>query len=289
MHPGASAALLFLLILLAGCSGGQDDSAPVTSTGPTPTASTAPTGPLPPPQPLVVDLLPDFSFEGCRGLTVRSAQPLDQVQALLPDGFTAAPGPLATDVTGVVGMDLYVCGNLTTPNVRIADIAFGMLYTHVLRPGDRLAGAPEASVHEYAFRLLSGKDTLAALWPAAGYDAYNGSVGLRIGPLGTGFPVDVAARSGNASVGDAYFMLASSMASTLAPEGGTFARYTALGDGSVLVWTGTYQASARDGQGSFQVPDDDSFAGFERANNLAGQASLMEDATIVDQGLRRFF
>ncbi|HJQ92689.1 MAG TPA: hypothetical protein VJ874_00215, partial [Candidatus Thermoplasmatota archaeon] len=101
-------------------------------------------------------------------------------------------------------------------------------------------------------------------------------------------PIDLGARTGNASVGD-YFMLATSPGPAAAQAQGTFARYTALGDGSVLVWTGTYRASALEGHGSFMVADDDPFAGFERANNIPGTARLMESAEAVDQDLRRFF
>jgi hypothetical protein len=289
-RPAALWVLPLLAALLAGCSDGGGGE-PVSSTGPSSSGllPTATTGPAPPPTPLVFDLLPDFAFEGCQGIRIVSPQPLDDVQALLPEGFTVAPAPSAP-AFGVVAMDLFTCGNLTTPNVRIADMAFGMLYTHVQKPSERVAGAPDADVHEYAFRLLAGQDVLAALWPAAGYDTYNGSVGLAISPLGDlPVPVDLGARNGNASVGEAYFMLASSPGPAGAPAESTFARYTVLGDGSVLVWTGTYRSTGLDGQGSFQVADDDPFAGFERANNIPGTARLMETAETVDQDLRRFF
>jgi hypothetical protein len=285
-------ALLALAASLAGCSGGDGGAGgePSSTFGPSSTASLPTTmAPVPPVTPLVFDLLPDFAFEGCRGLSVVSDQPIDQVQALLPEGFTAAPSPSAP-AFGLVAMDLFACGNLTTPNVRIAGMAFGMLYTHIEPPAGRVAGIPQADVSEYAFRLLAGQDVMAALWPAAGYDTYNGTVGLRIGPVGDlPFPVDVGARSGNGSVGEAYFLLASSPGPAATPSEATFARYTALEDGSVLVWTGTYRSSAMAGQGSFMVADDDPLAGFEVANNIAGGARLMETAEAVDQDLRRFF
>ncbi|HUR26388.1 MAG TPA: hypothetical protein VM327_10290 [Candidatus Thermoplasmatota archaeon] len=303
MEAPASAAwpvVLALCVLLAGClDGGNGDGAGggiPSSTGPTSSDGdlTTPAGP-PPTTPVVFDLLPDFAFEGCRGVSVRSPQPIDRIQALLPEGFTAAPyasvaAPApAPDGIGFAGMDLFVCGNLTTPNVRIPDVSFGMLYTHILPPDSRVAGVPEAAVHEYAFRLLAGEDVLAALWPAAGYDTYNGSVDLTMGPA-VDLPVDVAPRTGSGAVGDDYLVLATSAApaAPMASES-TFARYTALADGSVLVWTGTYHAEARSGQGSFMVADDDAFAGFEVANNIAGSGGLLESAEALDQDLRRYF
>lgn len=284
--PAARMLLAVLLALLAGCSGrgGGDGDAP-TSTGPS--TAPLPTTPAPTPtSPLVFDLLPDFAFEGCRGISIASAQPVDQVQALLPEGFTAAQAPSAS-AFGVVAMDLFACGNLTTPDVRIANVSFGMVYTHIAQPDGRVAGAPAADVHEYAFRLLAGDDVMAALWPAAGYDTYNGSVGVAIGPVG-GLPVDLGPRAGNASVGE-YSMVATGPGPAAAPAESSFARYTALGDGSVLVWTGTYRAMSLAGHGSFQVAGDDPFAGFERANTIPGTARLMESSDALDQDLRRFF
>lgn len=284
-----SVVLLLLAALLAGCSDGTGSGEPEPSGDASPSSTTGPPltpAPPPPETPLVFDLLPDFAFEGCQGLSIASDQPLDQVQALLPEGFTAAPSPSAP-AFGVVAMDLFVCGNLTTPNVRIANMSFGMVYTHIQPPTERVAGVPAADVNEYAFRLLAGEDVLSALWPAAGYDTYDGTVAFTIGPVGE-LPVDLGARSGNASVGE-YFMLATGPGPASAPAESTFARFTALGDGSVLVWTGTYRATALAGQGSFQVAGDDPVAGFEVANNIPGAARLMESAEAVDQDLRRHF
>jgi hypothetical protein len=285
-----SVVLLLLAVLLAGCSDGGGDGGPGPSGEPSSSTTGPPLTPAPPPTPpdapLVFDLLPDFAFEGCQALSIVSDQPIDKVQALLPDGFTAAASPSAPAL-GVLAMDLYVCGNLTTPNVRIANMSFGMVYTHIQPPTERVAGVPAADVHEYAFRLLAGQDVLSALWPAAGYDTYDGAVAFTIGPVGD-LPIDLGARSGNGSVGE-YFMLATGPGPAGAPAESTFARFTALGDGSVLVWTGTYRATALAGQGSFQVAGDDPVAGFEAANNIPGAARLMESAEAVDQDLRRHF
>jgi hypothetical protein len=282
--------LPLLALLLAGCSDGDQDGGPTASPSATPSPSPSiPIDPAPP-QALVVDLLPDFSFEGCRGLSVRSARPIDDVQALLPDGFTAAP--FGTDGAGLVALDLYVCGNLTTPTARVGAIAFGQVYTHVQRPAERLLGAPEADVHEYAFRILAGDDIGARLWPAAGYTTYAGTANVSISPLGSGLPVDPGVRLADGSVGPpvGYHLLASGSPATAVSLPGTFARYTAVSDGSVLVWTGRYDSPAGvAGQGSFDVPPEDPFAGFEQANNIPGVANLVESVSVVDQDLRRFF
>ncbi|MHB1260408.1 MAG: hypothetical protein ACYC2H_01695 [Thermoplasmatota archaeon] len=288
-----AAATLVLALLLAGCSdGGNGD--PVDSTGPVGTA-TATISPAPSPSPgsssLSVDLLPDFAFEGCRRLSVQSPQPIDQVQSLLPEGFTAAPAPFATDGVGFVGLDLYACGNLTTPSTRIAGPYFGQLYTHILPPSDRVAGAPQADVSEYAFRLLAADDVLARLWPAAGYDTRNGTATVGITSPSQGLPVDAGTRLGNASVGADYSLRAfGSPPPAPPPPLGTFARYTALSDGSVLVWTGRYDfAVGHEGHGTYSVADDDPFAGFEAGDNLSGVARIHEAGSVLEQDLRRFF
>ncbi len=288
-----AAATLLLALLLAGCSDGGG-GAPVTSTGPvgTATATASPSPSSPPGSPsLSVDLLPDFAFESCRRLSVQSPQPIDQVQALLPEGFTAAPAPFATDGVGFVGLDLYACGNLTTPNTRIPNPYFGQLYTHVLPPTDRVEGVPEADVSEYAFRLLAADDVLARLWPSAGYDTRNGTAKVGITSPSSGLPADVGLRLGNASVGADYSLRAFGVPPAgPVPALGTFARYTALSDGSILVWTGRYDfAVGHEGHGTYSVADDDAFAGFEVADNLSGVARIHEAGSIVDQDLRRFF
>jgi hypothetical protein len=287
-RPALLALLALLSLLLAGCSGGDGGGGPDPSTTPSPTSAPPTLGdPAPPPQAFVVDLLPDFAFESCRGLSVQSPRPIEDVQALLPEGFTAAP--FGVEGMGVLGLDLYVCGNLTTPTARVGAIAFGQVYTHVERPVERLLDAPEADVQEYAFRLLAGDDIGARLWPAAGYDTRNGSANVSISQPVGGLPLDPGLRLGNASIGD-YLILATGSPATPLSFPGTFARYTALSDGSVLVWTGVYDRPAgTDGQGSFDVPAGDPFAGFEQANNVPGVAHLLESLAIVDQDLRRFF
>jgi hypothetical protein len=285
-------ALPVLLALLAGCSGdGGGGNGPEPSSSGSPTQSPpspSPSDPAPPPQAFVVDLLPDFAFEECRGLSLQSARPIGEVQALLPEGFTAAP--FGVEGTGLVGLDLHLCGNLTTPTARVGAIAFGQVYTHVERPVERLLDAPEADVHEYAFRLLAGDDIGARLWPAAGYDTRNGTANLSISPLVDGLPVDPGTRLGDGSIG-AYRILATGSPATPVSFPRTFARYTALSDGSVLVWTGAYDSpTGVDGQGSFDVPADDPFSAFDAgANNIPGVAHLLESLSILDQDLRRSF
>ncbi|MEA3165969.1 MAG: hypothetical protein QOJ26_838 [Thermoplasmata archaeon] len=292
MRSAATASLLVLTALLAaGCLGsGGGGGDPVPSSGPPGTSSpSSPTLSPPPPQSLVVDLLPDFAFEPCLGVSVQATRPADQVQALLPEGFTPAPA-FGSDGFAVIGVDLYACGNLTTPNARIANVAFGQVYAQVLRPADRVPGAPEATVHEYAFRLLAGDDVLARLWPSAGYDTRNGTATVTVDPLGNGLPADPGLRLGDGAVADYHLIGSGGPPGTPFPASTSFARYTALSDGSVLVWTGTYSFPAGfSGQGSFSVPADDPFAGFQQANQVPGVARMFETGGILDQDLRRFF
>lgn len=288
---GWAVLLLLAPAVLAGClgSGGGDGGEPASSTGPSSSSPTPSPTDSPLPQSLVVDLLPDFSFAPCRGISVQASRPEDQVQALLPEGFTAAPA-FGSDGLAVVGLDLYACGNLTTPNAQIPDVVFGQVYTHILQPAERVPGAPEASVHEYTFRLLSRPDVLARLWPAAGYDTRNGTADVSIGVPGNA-PVDLGLRVGNGSVGPEYSLLAEGSSPLVpVPASGTFARYTELADGSVLVWTGAYDLpSLTSGPGTFDVAGDDPLAGFEAADGIAGLARLYESGGMVEQDLRRFF
>lgn len=283
-------AALGLLALLAGClqSGGGDG--PSTSSSPSPAGGLPPSAPQPPPagSPTVVALLPEFALGPCAAVSMASAQPLDAVQALLPEGFRAAPYQTAS--TGLAGLDLYACGNLTTPNARIADTVYGQVYTLVERPADAVPGAPEAGVHEYVFRVLAAQDVLAALWPAAGYETRNGtaSVSVDAPPL---VPLDAEVRTGSGSVGADYGALADGQDHVPASGwAGSFARYTRLADGSVLLWTGRYEtAAAFEGHGSFSVAGDDPFAAFEAGNAVPGSARLSESLTMAGMDLRRVF
>lgn len=290
--PLLVAALMVLSV--AGCLGGPDpqDPAPTSSSAPPSPPAPSPTG-GPSSPPLVLDLLSDFAFEDCSGISVQSLQARDAVQALLPDGFDVAPPPWSqNDGAAIVGLDLYACGNLTTPNVRLASPVYGQAYTYVLRPEARVAGAPEAEVHEYVFRVLAGDGVLAQLWPAAGYDTRNGTGHVAVNPLGAGLPVDLPQRIGNGSVGADYALRATGTAGVL-PIAATrsFARYTELEDGSVLVWTGAYSLPRPyDGQGVFDVADDDPFVGFEQAGSVPGTvARLYDEGSLLDMDLRRFF
>jgi hypothetical protein len=293
MRPPAPVSLSLLLLaalLAAGCSG-NDGGEPGPSSGTSGASSSSSLTVSPaPPQSLVVDLLPDFAFEPCRGISVQATRPADQVRVLLPEGFTPAPA-FGSEGFATIGVDLYACGNLTTPNARIANVTFGQVYAQVLRPAERVPGAPEATVHEYAFRLLAGDDVLARLWPQAGYDTRNGTAVVRVGSIGNALPVDPGLRLGDGSVGSDYNLVGSGAPPATPPPASTsFARYTALSDGSVLVWTGTYTFPAGvTGQGSFSVPADDPFSGFQQANQVPGVARMFETGSIVDQDLRRFF
>jgi len=277
------------VVLLAGClQGAPHAPGPGTDThSGAPSSSSAP--PLVAvPAPPVVDLLLGFALEGCHGLSILSPQPLDQVQALLPAGFHAA-APFGAPGLGAVGIDLYACGNLTTATARLPVSVYGQLAIPIERPAARVPQAPEAASQEYVVRVLAGTDVLAALWPAAGYDTRNGSAQVHVGPLAGGAP-DPGLRAGNGSVGPDYYALATgSMGPASVPNPDTFARYTALADGSVLVWTGRYEFSPpAGGQGVFEVAPDDRFAAFGHPE-LAGLARLFDDGAMTGMDLRRVF
>jgi hypothetical protein len=313
MTPRLALAIL-LAAGLAGCLGGDREDGPpgptpsLTSTG-TGSSSSTTTGPPAPLQ--VLDLLLAFEFTECSGISVHHERPIEQVQALLPEGFTAAPAPDAPTPTpgvGVLAVDLFACGNLTTAAVAVPQTYLGLVYTYIERPTDRLSSAPDATVHEYVFRLLAGTDVLATLWPAAGYSTYSGDANVTVGPplepdplLGPLVP-DPLARFGQASVangddlGTGYFLVATGMqlAPLAAARTQTFARYTLHvdGDGSVLVWTGTYELpTAARGPGSAEVAADDPFAVYAppEAQALAGIASQYDAGAIRGQDLRRVF
>ncbi|MEK6976304.1 MAG: hypothetical protein AABY18_08185 [Candidatus Thermoplasmatota archaeon] len=290
-------ALVLIGALLAGCLGGRSDGNG--GTDPTPSSSessssssgTPTPAPLPPPQ--VLDLLLAFDFKGCNGLGVQHNRPLDDVQALLPEGFTAVPAPDSTTGTGVLAVDLFQCGNLTTAAVAVPNVYLGLVYTYVQRPVDRVPGAPDSAVHEYVFRLLSGERVLAALWPAAGYDTYNGSASVTVGPPLDG--PDPLVRLGQGTVGSEYFLVATGISTSALPGARTqsFARYTVLpSDQSVLLWTGTYDfAISATGTGFVEVADDDPFATYATPQRpaLAGTSHQYDVGAVLGQDLRRIF
>ena len=291
-------------LLLAGCLGGSGDGGGQPGPTPTPTASqsTSDTGtPAPPPEPVqTLDLLLSFGFVDCDGFSVQVERPLADVQALLPDGFTAAPPPGAPSGVGygAVVVDLLRCGNLTTPSVSVPSTYVGLETTYVQRPTGRVPQAPDAPVQEYLFRMLAGQDVLAALWPAAGYDTYSG-------PANVTLLMDAPARSGFGSVLPDYFLTASGGQADPLGGGRTqpFARYTLLDDGSILLWTGAYDLPAvAAGPGSAEVADDDPFAGFatpptpgipgtpiQSRPTLAGIARHVDGGSVTGQDLRRLF
>jgi hypothetical protein len=285
------AAWALLLLLLAGCLHAPAQPSPSTSASASSTTGVSVPTPMPTPSgPPVVDLLTGFSLGPCRGISVQATEPQSRVQALLPSGFTAAQQPSGGVGSAIVGLDLYACGNLTTSGVSIPDTVYGQVYALVDRPEQRVPGAPEAAVQEYVFRVLAGKDVLAALWPAAGYDTRNGTASVSVDPPVGGAP-DVGVRSGDGMVGSDYYVMAQGGPPALPqPSPRTFVRYTALADGSVLVWTGTYDfPGGTSGPGVFQVAADDALAGFAAGKYVPGQARLWGTGTMQGMDLRRIF
>ena len=306
MSLRAALATLLVLTVLAGCLGGDEGPEP----GPTPTptgspSSTTSTTSSPPPPPIqTLDLLLAFDFAGCQGLSVQQERPLADVQALLPEGFTAAPPPDAPSGVGygALAIDLYRCASLDTPAVSVPSTYVGLEYTYVARPVGHVPQAPDAPVQEYLFRMLAGDDVLALLWPAAGYDTYNGTANVTV--LVQEDPVP--ARQSTARVDPDYFLVAPGAG--LDAAGGSrsqaFARYTQLGDGSILLWTGTYGLpAAASGPATVEVADDDPFIAYATPATpqvpglpplpsrptWAGVARHVDDGAVRGQDLRRIF
>lgn len=297
-------AVLIVALLAAGCLGddgrdgdGNDGGTPGPP-GPTATPAPPTDGP-PPPMPTVVELLPDFALVECRGISIRHQRPVADVQELLPAGFSAAivagSQPLGlVEGLGTVTIDLFACGNLTVGGQpRVPATYFGQLAALVEPPTERVPGTPDATFHEYVFRVLAAEDVLAALWPAAGYDTRSGAAALRIAAPVADVP-DVGLRTADGNIGDQYQFTASAAPELPPPLGtsrqGAFARYTALADGSVLVWTGTYAlGAARQGEGMVAVPADDPFMPFETGEAVLGTAFLYEAGAMEAMDLRRVF
>jgi hypothetical protein len=297
LFPLLLALLSSASLAAAGCLDGGGDGRPATG-GPTTSdgaSSSAPPAP-PAPGPPVVDLLLGFSFQGCEGMSVRQALDVDRLQPLLPAGFQAKvvensdQVPPASRGFGTIALDLYRCGNLTATNAVVPDTYYGQVYTLIERPVDRVPGAPDAVVNEYVFRVLAGEDVLADLWPAASYETRSGAASVEVGPP-QGLPLAAGPRTGQGAVAGYTW---STVGNTPVPSAltGRFARYTALNDGSVLVWTGTYSfAGAYGGSGNVQVPGDDPFEGFQAADGtgLNGAAMLVEGGSMDAMDLRRVF
>lgn len=284
------AACLVVLLLGAGCLDGGQGGAP----GPTPTSSSASTGPTvapPPPSsaPPVVDLLLGFTLEDCRGMSVRQSVFLADVQAILPPGFTAQADALASGA-GTIVVDFYACGNLTVSSARVPATFYGQLSTPIEPPMERLPDVPDAAFHEYVFRVLAGEDVLAALWPAAGFETRGGEASMRVGKPSDAVPLDAGVHAAEGGIGQDYAFRAVGAVASATPVAGTFARYTALNDGSVLVWTGTYDfGGSYSGHGVAQLPDDDLFSRFEVAGFVGGRTILHEGGAMAGMDLRRVF
>lgn len=291
MTPRASVSVALLTVLvLSGCLGSGGPPAPSSSTSTTTTtSSTTSTSQAPLPGPPVLDLLLGFEFVGCHGMSLRHTRPLADVQALLPTGFVAASPPDGAGTTaGILGIDLYACSNMTTPNIVLPATVIGWVWTFIETPTERVPGAPEAASQEYVFRVLAGEDIVATLFRAAEYDVYNGSASVE--SLSGAEP----ARVGISTVGaDYFFLLVGADSSAVSPpRDQAFARYAALADDSVLVWTGTYALpTAATGVASMEVADDDPFAAYAPPERrvLAANGVLVDAGDLKAQDLRRVF
>src|SRR5687768_16499220 len=111
------AALMVLLLALAGCVGGDHGTKDDDPTDEPPTDDGE--DPLDPGDPPVQDpsslaLLLDFYLNDCVGITVMQDQSMEDIQTLLPEGFTAAPNPVTSGPNGVLAVDLFSCASLST-------------------------------------------------------------------------------------------------------------------------------------------------------------------------------
>lgn len=289
--------VIVAVVLLAGCAkpgdGPRGTTTSSSSASPTSSSSTSSTAP-PMPGPPAIDLLLGFDLTDCFGLALEHARPLDQIQALLPPGFNASAAPGSADPRGVVTIALYACGNFTISGATVPDTYLGLVSTFIQRPVERVPGAPEAPVQEYLFRVLAGEDVLAVLWPAAGYSTYNGSAALTLTNPAVGF--DPVVQTATGQVGAAYAWTGAGAQVPGLPNSlqGPFARYTALADSSVLLWTGMQDLpNAATGSGQVRVADDDPVAslavGVPGQAVLAGNVRVHGEGAFLAQDLRRVF
>ncbi len=298
----ALALALVLATALAGC--GDDPPAPQTGgsgggsggsggSGGGPTTPGPVTPPSGPTGPFEVTLLGSFEMTGCSGLAVAQATNRSAVQALLPEGYEAQPLP--DPVTGepsdfaALVVDIFHCDNFTIPTAAIPNTWFGHVYTFIEYPETLTQAEDHGGTHEYQFRVFAGNDTLALLWPAAGYDTHSGSAEADLaGPLpGAGLPGLLAATS--ASLGDYRFD--ANLAQSADDRGEqVFSRYTRLADNSTLIWTGVeHLPVTHTGAGQVALATDDPFAGHGAvdAGTLAGPTVLIDGGSYLGQRLVR--
>jgi hypothetical protein len=282
------APLLLAALALSGCEDGDGTPTTSTTTSTTrPTTTTATATTPAPGQPIPLPLLLAFEMTGCAGLSLGVQAPTQDVQALLPEGFVAQQfaGPTSPLGGAVIILDFYHCADFTTPAGSVGDTWFGHLYTYVEDPGLDAT----ADVHEYMFEALAGTDTLARLWPLAGYPTHNGTAGRddspMIDPTGTLGPGSRTMTAGE------YVIMGSGFRGSTAEYGPqTFARYTMLADGSRLQWTGTQTLPVlHEGFGDGEVPAESPFAGVaaSRPQGLSGFTIASDGASFVAMDLYR--
>lgn len=297
MRQAAAAALV--LLVLSGCFGDDGGGhAPESTTAPTSASASGTPSPSPPQAVQQLDLLLAFDFVDCEGIAFQHTRPLDEIQPLLPEGFVAAPAPdSAAPQAGMVTLDLFLCGNLTTAAKSVPNTYIGIESTYVQRPLERVPQAPDAPVQEYTFRMLAGTDILAALWPAAGYDTFSGNASMSAIEVTDGLPLPTPTRQGRVGDDDlqSYLLTATGAdaAALQRPRSQAFARYTVIPeDGSVLLWTGTDDLpSAATGPGDLFMPDGDPFQRLAPPgkSTLAGTAVQVVGGAVHGQDLRRIF
>ncbi len=291
------AVVVLLVVLLAGCSDSDQSGSPAPrepASPPTgPAKPAAPVQPTPPQGPVALPLLVDFEMHGCTGLSVAQPTNRSDVQALLPSGFQAEalPDPVtgAPSEFAALVIDIFQCGNFTIPTAALPNVWYGHVYTFVEYPESVPGAEDHGGLHEYLFRVLAGNDTLAILWPAAGYDTHAGAAQADFrGPLpSAGAPGVVAPVS--ASLGDYRFQ--ASMLGAPDDQGEQrFSRYTKQADNATLIWTGFQNLPVtHTGFAEVTVAGDDPFAGLGAINGgrLSGPGVIVDGGTFTAQQLVR--
>jgi len=264
------AAVAVLAVVLAGCAGDDDGPpGPAPTTGPLPGPTTpGPTTTGPAPARDVV-LLAAFAFEDCLGAAVEETFPVEDVQALLPPGFTARDAPGAVGVPSgraTATTEIHRC-TYTAPGGTIEGAFLGRVLVDIEPPVEAFPGRDiTADGHAYVFRMLAAEDVFSSAWAAAGYDTHSGpaditiqtvtgSVGLP--PAGPDFAVLAEAGA---------YVLDGRAASSSSQDTVTFRHYTRLEDGRHLLWNGEAERTvALEGLATLATPDDDPLAGLRDA------------------------
>lgn len=265
-------ALLLLMVVLSGCFGGSNESAPQPSA--TTTTTTGPPLPLAPGPLADLPMLVAFDYVDCTGY--EGLFPVDAVaaQALLPAGYTVRTETNALGATATLQVLWLGCEGFRTAAAVVNQTAYGTIAIAV----EPLGAESDAW---YRLRILSRADIMETLWTAAGYDLYVGepgqtSVGVDLGLAAPG--------QSAASFGDYNFAGLATVRLSDAPA--TFTHHTESELGR-LEWTGMFEASsfvATAGQLTLE-PDDPAASLLDPVAFLRGSQRILESASVTSNDL----